>query len=54
MSDYIISCCSTADLTKEHFDDYSGATEPPFRKTQYRESGIAYRQSNSYCASLLA
>ena len=21
MEDYILSCCSTADLTKEHFDD---------------------------------
>ena len=34
--------------------EYSGAAEPPFRKYEYRKSGIAYRQCFSCCTSLLA
>ena len=33
--------------------EYSGAAEPPFRKYEYRKSGIAYRQCFSCCTSLL-
>ena len=38
----------------EQAGDYSGAAEPPFRKNEYRKSGIAYRLNFCCCASLLA
>lgn len=39
---------------KKYQNEYSGAAEPPFRKYEYRKSGIAYRQCFSCCTSLLA
>ena len=41
-------------VTRYEDYEYSGAAEPPFRKYEYRKSGIAYRQCFSCCTSLLA
>ena len=30
--------------TTQQLFGYSGAAEPPFRRSEYRESGTAYRQ----------
>ena len=38
MSDYIISCCSTADLSKEHFD----ARDIKYTCFHYTMNGVSY------------